>query len=149
MNILPRKFGWWLTALLLGAGLAGWMPGLYGAMALTAARAARLTLQPGGLRRLDAQVRVFYLGLLLLGMQPGLHWLHLAQWVGVIVLLATDYCLAARLLMLLPWNRDEPLTAWRVSWLLLTPPGPRPIKSRWKAALRHERLRHRRRRVSR
>jgi hypothetical protein len=149
MNILPRQFGWWLTALLLGAGLVGWWPGLYGAMVLTAARAARRTLQPGGLRRLDAQVRVFYLGLLLLGVQPGLRWLHLAQWAGVIVLLVTDYCLAARLLMLLPWNRDEPLTLWQVSWLLLAPPGPRPIRSRWKAALRHERLRHARRPASR
>lgn len=135
MKLPHRQLGWSMTAVLLGAGLAGWAPGWWGAMLLTAARAARCSLRPGGPRRLDAQVRLLYLGLLWLGRLPGLGGVHTLQWLGLLALLSTGYCLAARLLMLMPWNRDEPLTLSRLRWLFLAPPAPRSIALRWKAAM--------------
>jgi hypothetical protein len=82
------------------------------------------------LRAFDVQVRVAYLLLLCLGLAGPLWPLHLIQFVGVNALLVADYCPLARLLVLLPWNRDVPLTAALLRWLVLSPPAPGSIVSR-------------------
>ena len=58
-----------------------------------------------------------------------LYW-HLIQFVGVNALLVADYCLLARLLTLLPWNRPLPLDWALVRDVLLMPPAPGPIAAR-------------------
>jgi hypothetical protein len=113
---------WWLvTALALGARLSGWSSGLALALALTGIHGLLLAWRA---RRptLAVQVRVAYLGLLLLGSWPPLVALHAAQLAGTLVLLLFDYCPLARLLSLLPWNRQGPLTLARLRVTLLSPP---------------------------
>lgn len=99
--------------------------GLSGVQVAHAAFARR-----GGWRSLALQVRLVFFGLLVLGTLPGLWPLHPMQFAGVNALLVFDYCVLARLLTLLPWNRPAPFSWALVGRLLLTPPAPGPIAAR-------------------
>jgi hypothetical protein len=125
-----KRLYWLAIALLLAVHFAG------------AASAMGLVLLTGVLqtlhalaahrhwRHLTVQVRVVFLGLLLIGRMPGLWPLHLLQLVGTSALLVADYCLLARLLAMLPWNRRGPISVDFVRRMLLTPPAPGPITAR-------------------
>lgn len=130
MNPLLQQTYWLATFALLASHFGGWGPGLDAAMALTAAQAIQLTLKRRGLRALDVQVRWFYLGLLLLGTLPTMRWLLVVLFVGLMARLAAEYCLAARLVVLLPWNRSVPFGAALLRWVLLSPPAPGSIAVR-------------------
>jgi hypothetical protein len=127
MNPRLKRLYWQLTALLLAAHFAGWTHGLSAAIALTAWQAVHFVAVRRRLGTLDVQVRIGYLGLLLLGSVGPLWPIHVVQFVGVNALLVVDYCPLARLLVLAPWNRIEPLTGELVRKALLTPPAPQAI----------------------
>jgi hypothetical protein len=120
------------TALLLAAHFVGWAHAMPLAIALTAWQAVHVAWVRCTLCTLDVQVRVAYMGLLMLGRVEPLWPIHVVQFVGVNALLVVDYCLLARLLVLMPWNRVEPLTAQLVRAALLTPPSTAAIHSRLK-----------------
>lgn len=131
MNTAIRKTYWQLTALLLTAHLAGWSWGLPCVLALNAIQALHFVLWYRHLQNLEVQVRLLYLALLVLGASvPGLHWILVLQTAGLAVRLSVEYCLAARLLVLMPWNRNVPLNAGLVRRVFLTPPGPSQIQDR-------------------
>jgi hypothetical protein len=130
MNPVLQQTYWLATFALLAGYFGGWHPGLEWAMVLTAAQGVQLTLTRRGFRALDVQVRWFYVGLLLLGTMPGMRWLHPLLFAGLMARLATEYCLAARLLVLLPWNRSVPFSAALVQWVLLSAPAPGSITAR-------------------
>jgi hypothetical protein len=120
-----RSAGWWwwlLTAVALGGGLAGWGAGLPAAMALTAARGLQLARAAVRLPALPVQVRATYLAILALGCWSPLAFLGGLQLVATSALLIFDYCVLARLLALLPWNRRGPLTRERLRATILQPP---------------------------
>jgi hypothetical protein len=130
MSPLLQQTYWLTTFALLAGYFGGWHPGLDWAIALTAAQAVQLTLTRVGFRALDVQVRWLYLGLLLLGTNPGMRWLHPLLFAGLMARLATEYCLAARLLVLLPWNRTVPFRPAVLHWVLLSAPAPGSIAAR-------------------
>lgn len=127
MNSTIKRLYWQITALLLAAHFAGWPGGLPLAIALTAGQVLHFAAFRRTPRALDVQVRIGYLALLLLGSVGPLWPIHLVQFVGVNALLVVDYCLLARLLVLMPWNRAEPLTARLLRKALFTPPAPGAI----------------------
>jgi hypothetical protein len=118
------RFYWQATAFLLALSFGGLAAALPGAIALNAVQALHFSAVRRSWRTLDVQVRWFYLGLLLLGTSPQLWWLHGLQTAGLLALLVADYCPAARLLVLMPWNRRVPFSA-RLLWQTLRLP-PRP-----------------------
>lgn len=59
------------------------------------------------------QVRIAYLGLLILGVWTPLQCIHWLQLIGTSARVLVGYCFLARTLSLLPWNRFQPL-----SWAL-------------------------------
>lgn len=122
-----KRLYWQLTALLMAAHFAGWAHGMSLAIALTAWQGLHLAGVRRTLRTLDVQVRIGFLGLLMLGSAGPLWPIHLVQFIGVNALLVVDYCLLARLLVLMPWNRIEPLTARLVRRALFMPPAPGAI----------------------
>lgn len=130
MHTITKRLYWQLTALLLAIHVLQAPSALALAIALNALQVVHVALRRRSLRALDVQVRVAYLGLLLIGTFPGLWPIHVVQFVGVNALLVADYCLLARLLTLLPWNRPRPLSAALVRDVLLTPPAPGPIAAR-------------------
>jgi hypothetical protein len=108
-----HRLWWWLwssTGLALTASLAGWAPGLRLAVALALAQVVHQAIRTRGLWALSVQVRFLFLLVVLLGALPGLRVLHVVQVLGIVVRVGLDYCLAARLLRLMPWNRHAPLT---------------------------------------
>jgi hypothetical protein len=125
-----KRLYWQVTALLLAAHFAGWAGGLPLAIALTAAQVLHFIAFRRTLRALDVQVRIGYVGLLMLGSVGPMWPVHLVQFVGVNALLVADYCLLARLLVLLPWNRGVPLSTRIVQQALCTPPAPGAIHHR-------------------
>lgn len=110
---IPRDIGWryWvLTIPLLIVGLTGWPTGFVLAMGLTIIQAIHFAWREHSTAAFSVQVRIAYLGLLVLGLWGPLSWVHKVQLVGTTVRVATAYCLLARTVSLLPWNRFEPLS---------------------------------------
>jgi hypothetical protein len=124
MSSLVTRLYWQTSALLLACHLVGWRHGLPLVIAFNAAQALHFAWVRRGWRALDAQVRLAFLVLLIVGLVPALDIVHVALFIGVIAILVADYCLLARLLSLLPWNRQEPLGWGLVRRLLFTPPAP-------------------------
>jgi hypothetical protein len=125
--LMPKEPTWWVwlvTATLLVFGLAGWPAGFVAAIALSATQSAWFGWKHRGPRPYPVQIRVAYTGLLVLGLVPGLRWLYWLPAVGTVALLLFGYCLMARLLSLLPWNRTEKLSFGAVRKVLFTPPMP-------------------------
>ena len=135
MHPLTKRLYWQLTALLLAAHFAQWRWGLPLAIALGVVQVVHVIHRRRSLRPLDVQVRLAWLGLLGIGTQPGLWPLHAIQFVGVNALMVADYCLLARLLVLLPWNRTVPLSLRLLVWLLTAPPAPGAITTRLHEAM--------------
>ena len=68
------------------------------------------------------QVRITYLSLLVVGLWRPLGFIHWIQLAGTTAMILVGYCLLARCLSLLPFNRTEPLTAALVARTFFTPP---------------------------
>lgn len=112
-----RDLIWWywlFTALALGAHLAGWRIGLPAAAALTAIQGVHLGLRVRSWTALPVQVRVAALCVMLLGAWPPLTVLHWMQLGFMTARLVFGYCIAARVLSLLPWNHRSLVTLDRV-----------------------------------
>ncbi|MCX7154866.1 MAG: hypothetical protein NTW45_00285 [Rhodocyclales bacterium] len=125
MMLLYREFSWWywvVTAMLLAAGLAG-VPGAFAAaLALSAGQVLYFRLREGRFAAFPVQVRVAYTGLLLLASWPPLQLLFWLPAVGTVAQVLFGYCLLARCLSLLPWNRREPFSALLVWCTFVSPP---------------------------
>jgi hypothetical protein len=99
---------WWylaFTELSLLAGLLsdpGWF---YAAIALCIIQAIHFGIEDKNFLSLSCQVRYVMLGMFLLGLQ--FHWVYWIPAIGLAVRLTLNYCLLARLMTLLPWNRKE------------------------------------------
>jgi hypothetical protein len=124
--VIPRlgtsRWLWLVTGCAIAAHLAGWRAGILLAAALTAARGLDQALRIRTRGTLPVQVRGLALAVMILGSQPGWHALLFMQLVGITIRVILDYCLAGRLLSLLPWNRENPLTTAFVRATFLTPP---------------------------
>ncbi|WP_172296668.1 hypothetical protein [Pseudoruegeria sp. HB172150] len=106
---------WLALTCLLAAG--SWWPWLdWLAVPLAAWNLCRMPL-----RAFPSQVRLAYLGLVLLGLTGPFHWIHAVQALGGTVMLLTDYCPLSRMLVILPWNRQERLS-WALLWRLAFAP---------------------------
>jgi hypothetical protein len=72
-----------------------------------------------------AQLRIAYVAWLALGtFVPGLELMMYITIVGLAANLLWGYCPLSRMLYLLPWNREQPLTLRLVLLAFLTPPKP-------------------------
>ena len=108
-----RDESWWHWVATLGLFIA-YFNGARSAMiliiALCALMAAYYYLRLRRLNPFPVQIRLGYLILLLAGLLPALHWVYWVQLVGTTLMVTMGYCPMARMLMLLPWNRKEPLS---------------------------------------
>ena len=123
---LYRSMSWWYwlaTVALLGAALAGVPIAMAAAVGLCAVQAVHYGVQEGSLSAFPVQVRLAFLALLLAGLWEPLRLLHWVQFVGTSAFVLFGYCLLARLLSLLPWNRTERLTPVLVRRTLLSAPS--------------------------
>jgi hypothetical protein len=111
-----QDIAWWywlFTVSLLGAGLFGWLWGLFFAIALCLVQIGHVFWITRNVAAFAMQVRLVYLTMLLAGLCGPLKWLHWVQLVGTTARVVFGYCFLARTLSLAPWNRRQPLT-WEV-----------------------------------
>jgi len=113
---------WAATAATLALGLAGVDAGLTAAIGLNAIQVLHFVARTRGTTAFMVQVRVVYLGLLLLGLLPELQILHWLQLAGTTATVTVGYCPLARLLALVPPNRTRRLDLALLRRALLTPP---------------------------
>jgi hypothetical protein len=120
-----RRIDWWYwlatVTLLSGAVVLDAGPLLLGAIGLTALQILHFSIGSRGLVTFPIQVRIAYLLLLLIGAWPPLGFIHWIQVVVTWTVVVTDYCLLARCLSLLPWNRVDPLTRAEILGTFLRP----------------------------
>jgi hypothetical protein len=125
LYLMPRETTWWVwlvTVLLLAAGLAGHPAGIAAAIGLSVAQSAFFLWKHRSFAPYSVQIRVAYTAFLIAYLPPILHWLYWVPMLGTLALLLFGYCLMARLLSLMPWNRREPLTARLLLRTFFTPP---------------------------
>jgi hypothetical protein len=123
--LMPDAPSWWVwtaTASLLAIGLSGHPDAFLGAIALSAVQTVFFIIRDCNLAAYPVQIRVAYTALLVASFLPPLRWLYWVPMVGTFALVLVGYCLMARLLSLMRWNRREPLTFDLVRRTLLTPP---------------------------
>jgi hypothetical protein len=118
----PSWWHWAATVPLLALHLAGVPWALPMAAGLCAAMAAGFLAVVRSPRPLPVQIRVAYLGLLLVGMLPWMGWVHWVQVAGTSAMVAIGYCPLARVLMLMAWNRSRPFTLAAVRHAFLESP---------------------------
>jgi hypothetical protein len=85
---------------------------LYAAMLIVIVHSLHMYTRSPHLFSFPMQVRLGYLGLLILGQLPYNGWIHWVQLAGTTALISVNYCPLARLLSLMPWNRHQ-LLSWQ------------------------------------
>lgn len=123
---MPREFTWWIwlaTAVLLVIGLAGYPTAFLAAIGLTVAQTLFFIVRERSFRSSPVQTRVAYGVLLAICYVPGLRWLYWLPMIGTFALVLYGYCLMARFLSLLPWNRTEKITLGLLRHTFLSPPA--------------------------
>ena len=130
MKHIGKTLAWWYwfaTIGLFGTTLLAPSRNAFAAtLALTALQAVHFRLKTGDWRALPVQVRLAFLAVLAVGSWGPVACIHWMQLGGTVVRVVLDYCVLARTLSLMPWNRSAPLDAALLRSAYLTPP------SRWR-----------------
>jgi hypothetical protein len=109
-----RSIAWWYwlgTVCCLTAGVAGWPMGFDCAIGITVVQLVHFILREGSITAFPVQVRIAYLLLLLVALPVTLHPIYWLPLIGTWAQVLFGYCMMARTVSLLPWNRKEPFTS--------------------------------------
>jgi hypothetical protein len=112
--MMPQDWTWWVwlvTASLLLIGLMGMPEAFLAALLLLIAQSVLFFARECAFKAFPVQLRLAYTLLLLICFFPPIRWLFWLPAVGTFALVVFGYCLMARMLSLLPWNRTETITA--------------------------------------
>lgn len=107
-----KDYGWWYW---LASTICLWLavtiqPAAYEwALIIAVVQLLHFSLAEGGLAKFPIQIRLGYLAFLLLSMPEGLQWLLWVPAIGTLARVLFGYCIMARMLMLLPFNRNVTL----------------------------------------
>ena len=113
---------WFLTALPLTAGVLGNPAAFPIAIGITIVNLLHFLLRNRSLTAFPVQVRSAYLLLLLVAFVEPLRLLYWIPTIGTWALLLFGYCTMARVVSLLPWNRDEPFSLALLKKTFFSPP---------------------------
>lgn len=112
--IMPQDWRWWVwlvMACLLLIGLMSLPEAFLAALFLSSAQSVLFLVRERAFKAFPVQLRLAYTLLLIICFFPPIHWLYWMPALGTLALVVFGYCLMARMLSLLPWNRTEPITA--------------------------------------
>jgi len=114
---------WFATGILLAAYFVGnWTDAIYAVITLAALQAAHFLVLDRRLMSFPVQVRVAYVLWTTAGLWEPLFFFHWIQFAGTWAVVTVGVCPLARMLLLMPWNRDEKLSFGFVWALITTPP---------------------------
>ena len=114
---------WLATLLLLVAGVLESPVFLLVAIALSAGQSVYLLQKHKSAAPYAVQIRIALTILLVICFPSPWRWLNWLPTVGIVLRLLFDYCMIARLLSLMPWNRTQPISLALVRRTFLTPPS--------------------------
>lgn len=120
-----KELSWWywlVTAGFLTAGVLGWITGFLVAIGITVFQLIHFVLREASVGAFPVQVRFFYLLLLLVALPQPLQLIYWIPTIGTWAQLIFGYCTMARLVSLLPWNRDEAFSLGLVKRTLFSRP---------------------------
>jgi len=106
-----KDIAWWywlLTAILLTMGVLGNGLGFMLAIGLTSFQLVHFIFRTGNVKAFPVQVRFWYLMLLLVSLPESMQWLYWLPCIGTWAQVIFAYCAMARMVSLLPWNREAP-----------------------------------------
>ena len=126
----PAWWYWFATVGLLAVGTGGWTSAIYFAIALCVVQVVHFSWRKRSVTALAVQVRLSYLGMLCAGLWEPLSFLHWIQLIGTSAIVLVDYCLLARVLSLLPWNRNERFSLGLVGRTIFSRPMRGSIQQR-------------------
>jgi len=113
LYIMPQDWTWWVwlvSACLLLVGLTGMPKAFPATLLLSVAQFILFLARERAFKAFPVQLRLAYTLLLTICLLPPMRWLYWLPAVGTSALVIFGYCLLARMLSLLPWNRAEPIT---------------------------------------
>jgi hypothetical protein len=111
--IMPHDWTWWVwlvTACLLQIGLMGMPEAFLAALLLSITQSVLFFARERTFKAFPVQLRFAYTLLLIICLFPPMRWIYCVPAVGTFALVIFGYCVMARMLSLLPWNRVEPIT---------------------------------------
>jgi hypothetical protein len=123
--IFLYDIGWWYwatTDVFLFVGLSGHPDAFYAAAALSLVSAVHFALRERSVTAFPVQVRIVYVSILFFALWPPFNPLFWLPAFGTLIMVLFGYCLLARTLSLLPWNRREPLSWQAVRRTFLSKP---------------------------
>lgn len=118
----PAWWIWTATLLCLGLGLFADPAWFLLAVVVTVLNLHYYAYLDQSFTSFSVQVRAGILMIFLAGLAPGMAWIFWIPFCGITVRNLTGYCLLARLLSLLPWNRKEPMSWALVKRRIFSPP---------------------------
>lgn len=124
--LMPAEPTWWIwliTAVALVIGIVRYRSGFLVAIVISLAQTIYFFQKHGSLSPSPVQIRVAYTLLLIVCLHPGLRWLFWLPMIGTFALVLFGYCLMARFLSLLPWNRKEAISGKSLRHTFLSPPA--------------------------
>ena len=110
-----------LTVLIAGV-LSGIEHSYQAVVIINIIQVAHFAMRERSLTAFPVQVRVTYLGLLLLSQAPYMIWVLWWQLIGTAAMVSVKYCFLARLMSLMPWNKSEKYSVDLFKRTFFTPP---------------------------
>jgi hypothetical protein len=98
---------WFFTTLLLIGAVAGNTLSLQAVIGLNIVQVIHFVIREKSITAFQVQVRVTYLGLLVLSQAPFMFWILWWQLIGTAAMVLFGYCFLARCMSLMPWNKTE------------------------------------------
>jgi hypothetical protein len=105
-----RATSWWywlVTVGFLTAGVSGWPTGFFLAIGFTVFQLMHFIIREHSITAFPVQVRLGYLLLLLIALPENLQLIYWIPTIGTWAQILFGYCTMARMVSLLPWNRQE------------------------------------------
>jgi hypothetical protein len=107
--IHPKSIEWWFWPVIfvfMLSGMFGWSQGFYAVIIFSATQSVYFIIKIRSLRAFPSQVRFVYFLFTLIGMlDPTRIWYGLMT-ISTFMVAFFDKCLLARMLILMPWNKD-------------------------------------------
>jgi hypothetical protein len=125
LHLMPEEPTWWVwiaTALLIFAGFFGIPAAFVAAIVLSVIQSAIVLGLRRSFRPYPVQIRLAYTLFMIVSFVPALRWFYWALGLGALALVIFGYCIMARFLSLMPWNRTQPFTMRLLARTFLTAP---------------------------
>jgi hypothetical protein len=124
---------WWYILATEAAVLAGLLVDpvwFYVAIGLCFVQAAHFGIEDKSFFSFSCQVRYGMILMFSAGLWEPARWIYWIPATGMAARLVFNYCLMARLMSLLPWNRREPFSAELLRKTVFSPPTRGPVLKR-------------------